>query len=108
MRAYIKKIQSKSEDTRKLIFVGSLILLMSFVSFVWIYSLGSRFGDPKIKEQANEDIKPFKLFSNSISNTYKDLNASVGKASTVNEPKDETVSSPDKQIDLVPVETTNQ
>lgn len=108
MRAYIKKIQSKSEDTRKLIFVGSLILLMSFVSFVWIYSLGTRFGNSKVKEQASEDIKPFKLFTSSISNTYKNLSASVGKTTIVNEIKDQPQVQSDKQIDLIPVENTNQ
>lgn len=93
MRKYIKKLQSKSEDTRKLIFVGSLIVCMSFVSFIWIYNLGNRFGNPQVKEQANADIKPFKLFSNSISDTYKNVSASVGKISP--------------EIDLIPVENTN-
>ncbi|MCX6753840.1 MAG: hypothetical protein NTV03_02170 [Candidatus Nomurabacteria bacterium] len=100
MRAYIKKLQSKSEDTRKLIFVGLLILCMSFVSFIWIYNLGTRFGNPEVVNQTNEDIKPFKLFSNSISDTYKNMSASVGKFTTN---KEEV-----KQIDLIPVETTNQ
>lgn len=100
MRAYIKKLQSKSEDTRKLIFIGVLILCMSFVSFIWIYNLGIRFGNPDIVTQANEDIKPFKLFSNSISDTYKSIGASVNKI-TAN--KAEV-----KQIDLIPVENTNQ
>lgn len=100
MRAYIKKLQSKSEDTRKLIFIGLLILCMSFVSFIWIYNLSTRFTDPEIITQANEDIKPFKLFSNSISDTYNNMSASVKKITTNEEPE--------KQIDLIPVETTNQ
>lgn len=104
MRKYIKKLQSKSEDTRKLIFVGSLIVCMSFVSFIWIYNLGTRFGNPQVKEQANKDIKPFKLFTNSISDTYKNVSASVGKISSEVAPKIE----PEKQIDLIPVESTNQ
>lgn len=108
MRKYIKKIQSKSEDTRKLIFVGTLILFMSFVSFVWIYSLGQRFGDSKVKEQAREDIKPFKLFTNSISDTYKNLSASAGKSSVVSDVKKEADSVTKKQIELTPVEYTNQ
>ena len=103
MRKYIKKLQSKSEDTRKLIFVGSLILCMSFVSFIWIYNLGTRFGNPKVKEQANADIKPFKLFSNSISDTYKNVSASVGKIGT----EVDTKVDGEKQIDLIPVENTN-
>lgn len=108
MRAYIKKLQAKDEDTRKFIFISTMIVCMSFVAFVWIYNLGTRFGNPKIAEQANEDIKPFKLFSNSLSDTYNNMSASVGKI------KDNTIDKvipevkTEKQIDLVPVENSNQ
>jgi len=108
MRAYIKKLQAKDEGTRRIIFIGALILCMSFVSFIWIYSLGARFGDSKIAEQTNEDIKPFKLFSNSISDTYKSVSASVGKAAAVNEVNNIPEVKTDKAIDLIPVETNNQ
>lgn len=104
MRAHIKKLQSKSEDTRKLIFVGTMIVCMSFVSFVWIYGLGVRFGNPEVKQQADEDIKPFKLFGDSISSTYKNVSASVGKIKLNKDP----VATPDKQVDLIPSEKINQ
>ena len=117
MRAYIKKLQSKSEDTRKLIFTASLIISMSIVVLIWVYSLGVRFGNPEVKVQANEDIKPFKLFTNSISDVYKNMSASVGKiytsnsiSNTVTEVKnynEEIKAVSDKQIDLIPVEYTN-
>jgi len=109
MREYIKKIQSKSEETRKLIFAGSLIFLMSIIGFIWIYSLSVKFGSPKIAEQANEDIKPFKLFSNTMSDTYKNLSASVGKTTAIkDEIKNDTIETKqEKQIDLIPVEYTN-
>ena len=108
MKAYIKKIQSKDEDIRKFIFVVSLIFCMAIVGFIWIYNLGTRFGNPKVAEQTNEDIKPFKLFTNSISDTYKNVSASVGKASNSIEGKKTETSTPDKKIDLIPVEYTNQ
>lgn len=108
MKEYIKKLQSKSEDTRKLIFLGSIILSMSFVSFVWVYNLGARFGNPKVAEQANEDIKPFKLFSNSISSTYKNMSASIGKAPSIDSEIKKEEKKIEKQIDLIPVEYTNQ
>lgn len=109
MRAYIKKLQSKKEDTRKQIFLGAMIVAMSFVTFVWVYSLGVRFGDPVAKEKTNEDIKPFKLFTDSISNTYKNIGASVGKAPTTDIiPQEEVNTESEKQIDLIPVEYSNQ
>lgn len=103
MRAYIKKLQSKDEGTRKRIFVGTMIGSMSIVTLIWVYGLGVRFTNPSIKEHANEDIKPFKLFSNSISSTYSNISASVGKASLKNNKEKEQ-----KQIDLIPIEYTNQ
>jgi len=108
MRAYIKKIQSKKEETRKQIFLATMVVSMSFVGLVWFYSLGVRFGDPVAKEKTEQDIKPFKLFSDSISNTYKNISASVGKAPVVDTVKENTNTAPEKQIDLIPVEYSNQ
>lgn len=100
MKQYIKKLQAKHEDTRKLIFTGTMIACMSIVGLVWFYSLGTRF-DSKVKAQANEDIKPFKLFGKSISDTISNMSASVGKI-----PQVEVVipQKEEKQIDLIPVE----
>lgn len=106
MRTYIKKLQSKNEETRKQIFAGIMIGSMLVVSFVWIYSLGVRFGGTEAKAKVDEDIKPFKLFSNSISETYKNISGSVGNAPSLKESQEE--SKLQKQIDLIPVEYTNQ
>ncbi|KKQ19460.1 MAG: hypothetical protein US34_C0021G0002 [Candidatus Nomurabacteria bacterium GW2011_GWC2_36_9] len=64
MRQYIKKLQAKDEGKRKQIFAGAMIVSMSIVGLIWVYGLGVRFGNPEVAVQANEDIKPFKLFSN--------------------------------------------
>ncbi len=112
MRDYIKKLQAKDEEKRKVILLWFMIFSMSIVSLIWAYSLGVRFGSPKIKEQTKEDIKPFKIFSNSISNTIKNVGASVGNAPSVNklkESKEKVKISENKgeQIDLIPIEYTN-
>lgn len=111
MRAYIKKIQAKDEDSRKQILLWLMIISMSIVSAIWAYSLGIRLGSPKIKEQTKEDIKPFKLFSNSVSEVMKNVGASVGNAPSIKkeiEIKTEPVVDEGKQIDLIPIEYTNQ
>lgn len=106
MRAYIKKIQSKPEDIRKQILVGSLIVCMSFVGLIWVNSLGYKFNkDTKLKVE--EDIKPFNMFKQTISNTYNNISASVGNISLPkgqDSLKVETKSNNDKKIDLIPVE----
>lgn len=96
MHSYVKKLQSKSEESRKQILTFSLLICMSVVVFIWVYSLGSRFNE-NTSEQASNDLKPFKLFANSISNTYQNITASAGNTSDVKE-------EPKKQIELIPVQ----
>ena len=93
MHPYIKKLQNKKEATRKQILTGVMIISMTFVVFIWIFNLDSRFNS-KVKSQAQNDIKPFQLFANSISSTYKNISASVG-----------SIPNPDKVIKTI---TTNQ
>lgn len=102
MRTYIKKLQSKSIDSRKQILVGSLIVCMSFVALVWVNSLGYKFNKEKTAK-VEEGVKPFALFGQSISNTYKDITASVGNVKTLKEGKSKEAEE-QKQIDLILVE----
>ena len=108
MRTYIKKLQAKDEIVRKQIFFSLMVFSMAFVGFVWIYNLTDRF-DGKVKEQAREDVKPFKLFANSISGTYDNISASVGnlkKMKVGEESKTDKSDLPkqnEKQVDLIVV-----
>jgi len=100
MRTYIKKLQTKSEDSRKQILFVALVVSMFLVGSIWVYSLTNRFDD-KVQVKAKEDIKPFALFSDSISNTYKNITASVGNISL---PSSQKETKPEKQIDLIVVD----
>jgi len=106
MRTYIRKLQLKSESTRKQIFFGSLLVCMSLVFLVWINSLGYKFNSDTSTEVA-KDIKPFALFGKSITNTYSNVTASVGNISSKVK-NDEQISveevKEEKQVELVPVE----
>jgi len=109
MRKYIRKLQSKSESTRKQILVGSLIVCMSFVGLIWVNSLGYKFNKEN-SAKAQEDIKPFALFGQTISDTYNNVTASVGNISSSlkkEEPKTVEKIKNEKQIDLIPVEYSN-
>ena len=101
MRAYIKKLQSKSEVVRKQILVGSLVVCMAFVGVIWISTLGYKFSKNNVAK-SQDVIKPFALFGQSISNTYNNITASVGNISSTI--KKEQTKTPEKQIDLIPVE----
>lgn len=114
MRTYIKKLQSKSENTRKQILVGSLVICMSFVGLIWINSLGYKFSQEN-SAKVQEDIKPFALFGQTISNTYNNITASVGNISSLKkdlpmqtgESKTVKEVKTEKRIDLIPVEYSN-
>lgn len=105
MRTYIRKLQGKPEHVRKQILFGSLVVCMLFVVSVWVGSLGYKFNKNN-SAKVQEDIKPFALFGQTISNTYNNISASVGSASSsVNKEKkiEEKVKN-EKQIDLIPIE----
>lgn len=114
MRAYIKKLQSKNEEARKQILVVSLIVCMSFVGIIWVTSLGYKFNNKKEAVKTEEEIKPFALFGQTIKDTFDNVTASVGSVSSSikkeipTEEKVEIKTETEKQIDLIPVEYTNQ
>lgn len=103
MRKYIKKIQSKSEDVRKQILVTSLVACMSLVLFIWVGTIGHKFNNKTSVAKTENEIKPFSLFSKTVSDTYKNVSASAGNIkSKIEESKEEG-----KVIELIPVEYTN-
>lgn len=119
MKEYIKKLQSKPEPVRKQILIGSLVVSMSFVFLIWILTLGYRFGGHNNKaddsKSTSNSIKPFELFSQTISDTYSNMSASVANVSNLknkikNESTDQEpkVEQGEKQIDLITVDTQNQ
>jgi lipopolysaccharide export LptBFGC system permease protein LptF len=98
MYSYIKKLQTKKEDTRKQILVGSLIVSMSFVFLIWVTTFGQK-SEAKIAKETQEQ-KPFSLLSSSFSETYNNISASVGNISKNTKEKKKN----EKVIELIPVE----
>ena len=80
MREYIKKLQAKPEPVRKKIVVGLMVTSMFFVAVVFVFSVRSTIRGHE-KSTAVDNLAPFKLLGNSISDTYDNVSASVGKIS---------------------------
>jgi hypothetical protein len=77
---------------------------MSLVSLVWVGTLGYKFNS-KTAEKTQNDIKPFALFGQTLSNTYNSITASVGNISSLNKEGEKKVEvKNEKVIDLIPVE----
>ncbi len=107
MKQYIQKIRSKPEQERKQYAMLWTIVSMALVGGVWIYSMSERFNS-NTKVQVKEDIKPFSILGKSLAKTYSNISASVGSISKGKTSADEStpVSTPDKVIDLIPIEPT--
>lgn len=77
MRKYIKHIQSKPEPVRKKLLIISMTASTVLVGIVWMFSI-YRTVNPSVSENTPNTITPFKLFGESVSQTYKNISASVG------------------------------
>ena len=103
----VKKLQSKPEPVRKQILALWMFISVFVVGGSWYLTLHARFA-PNTVAKASDDLKPFKLFGQSISSTYSDITASVGNAKNVMSPAPAPVKDapkvPDKVIDLIPVD----
>jgi len=72
MKNYIKKIKNKPEHERKKFLILWMFVSMVIVVFIWVYSLGSRFNG-STKEKVREDIQPFNMFKDTISETINSV-----------------------------------
>lgn len=104
MYTYIRKLQKKEEGVRKQILVASLVFSMVVVGSVWVYSLSDRFGAKQVVADttaSDQTTKPFALFTQSITDAYKNITASVGNISFS---KKADTTTGEKQVDLIVVE----
>ncbi len=101
---YILKLRDKPENVRRQVLAGTLTICMVIVGGVWALSLGSHFGGGEVSNKTKEDVKPFTLFKTQIKNTYQGLSASAIKSDVLPEQTVEKKDTPDKVIDLIPIE----
>lgn len=78
MFKYFKNLRYRNKAVRQKAFTILMVISMVFVGAIWVFSLSSRF-NRKVKTQANNSLKPFKIFSNSLVKTYNNMTASVSK-----------------------------
>jgi len=83
MRKYINKLKSKPEPVRKLAVYIALAFCMSIVFLIWYFNLIDRFDRQKVVEKSRQDVKPFKLISNGLSDAFNGVNSSFKKVSDI-------------------------
>jgi flagellar basal body-associated protein FliL len=100
MRKFINSLQDKPEHKRKQILFVSLGVSMFIVFLVFMYSVFGRFSSNESEVATKEDsLKPFRLFTESAKDAYKNITASVGSAPSLEQPK-----TPDNILPLITVE----
>ena len=103
LQEHILKLREKPENVRRQVLVGLLTVCMVIVVGIWVLSLSSRFGNQDVAIKTREDMKPFKLFTSKIKNTYQGLSASAVNSQEL-PPSNEKNVSEEKMIDLIPIE----
>ncbi|ETB63842.1 TPA: hypothetical protein DIC38_02110 [Candidatus Nomurabacteria bacterium] len=108
MYKYIQKVKEKNESARKRVLAKWMFVSVFVVVGAWALTVSSRFNNSIVAKNEVEDNspKPFVLFKDSISSTYKNVLASVGNIEDLKDIKRE-IKGEEKMIELIPVEYNN-
>ncbi len=68
MKTIIHKLKQKPEAVRKQIVFATTILLTAIITVFWIASLGNHFSTPVTQSKLADDLKPFNMLKDNLSN----------------------------------------
>lgn len=109
MNKFISNLRSKSDLQKRQILFVSLFIVMSLIISLWVYSITNNFEkDNTVVVETKKDISPFKLLTQKMNESYKNMSASVSNAGIFNRKNEENITTDDnlkdeKTIDLIPV-----
>lgn len=106
MRKYVNKLRKKPEHIRKQYLIGAMIVSMSLVGGIWIYSLTNRFTSPDMPQKTQADLKPFVLFSQGVQSAYKGV--TTGGDNTNTDSQTSNTQDTKNIIPINPAENSNQ
>lgn len=66
----LHSLRKKSEHTRMMITIGVALVITLIVAVFWIWSISGRFA--KSKETIKDDVRPFAVFKDSVSDLFQD------------------------------------
>ncbi|MFA6301169.1 MAG: hypothetical protein WC609_02350 [Candidatus Paceibacterota bacterium] len=70
---HVKKIRQQPEHIRRSILHITTGIFAIILFFLWIYSLGAGAGSEEAKAKINQDIKPFSVIKDNITNQYNSI-----------------------------------
>ncbi|MFH1608846.1 MAG: hypothetical protein ABH951_02395 [Patescibacteria group bacterium] len=73
MRKTIHRLRQKPEEERRQILHIIIIIAAIFMILLWVFSLGKNVSTPETKIKMKEDLKPFSVLKDNLSDGYKSV-----------------------------------
>ncbi|HPS21291.1 MAG TPA: hypothetical protein PLO44_00565 [Candidatus Paceibacterota bacterium] len=73
MRKTIHKLRQKPEEERRHILHISIIIIAIVMILLWAFSLGKNLSQPEVKEKVKQDLQPFSVLKDNLSEGYKSV-----------------------------------
>ena len=73
MRKTIHKLRQRPEEERRHILHISIIIIAIIMILLWAYSLGRNLSQPEVKEKVKQDLQPFSVLKDNLSEGYKSV-----------------------------------
>jgi len=73
MRKTIHRLRQKPEEERRHILHICIVIAAIIMIALWIFSLGKSLSAPEVKEKAKQDLQPFSVLKDNLSEGYKSV-----------------------------------
>jgi len=73
MRKTIHRLRQKPEEERRHILHISIVIAAIVMIVLWVFSLGKSLTAPEIKEKTKQDLQPFSVLKDNLSEGYKSV-----------------------------------
>lgn len=73
MRKTIHRLRQKPEEERRHILHISIIIIAIVMILLWAFSLGKNLSKPEVKTKVKQDMQPFSVLKDNLSDGYKSV-----------------------------------
>ena len=73
MRKVIHRLRQKPEEERRHILHISIVVIGFIMVVLWVFSLGRSLSTPEVKQKAKQDLQPFTVLKNNLTEGYKSV-----------------------------------
>ena len=73
MRKIIHRLRQRPEEEKRQILHISIIIIAIALIVLWVFSLNKTLSTPETKEKFKNDLKPFSILKNNLSEGFKNV-----------------------------------